>query len=412
MAGVKSCQSACKYCSAATTMDYNQFKKGCHIEPSLELEFDKDKVVETFNKHPNFVNEVQLATKQNRKPTTHIDIWGANPLFHFTAFKQQVEFLRWYFEQGNNIWKVKWQLDLHTSDNGLSFASDLVTDYMIENNIHVQLSHDGLGQWIRTGDFDPLAPGSKTYDNLKRLFQAGILDWINCTMSAYNTSFLKNIQYFNKVRVDMDIWDKPIYIKLNHIYDSTYDIKAINEHGYKNGEVHEELIGKPIGNMAIRGRDLADYFGEFIQLALMFEDDYYSKGRFYGPYVNYITSQVNRFKWLRSHDEKTGACRAFQRYRHQIGEPEGWSETTFVIDSMGRYSECNLIDGSYDTKNPGGVQPEHCKGCRFEMALECNQCGTEPMADDCEYLYWLNVIQLAWKNAHKEHAPKHKPNKN
>ena len=387
MAGVHSCQSKCLYCSAGDTMKYEQFKKNPDMTPCHEFKFNKEKVIERLDNHRNIKWEKERAAKENRKPAIHIDIWGAEPLYHVDAFKETCDFLKDYFKD--------WDLGLHTSSNGLSFISDDITNYVIENNIHVQLSHDGLGQWIRTGDFDPCKPGSKNYDNLKKLFQLGIIDWVNCTLSAYNTSFFGNIEYWNRVRQDMEIWNKPLYIKLNHIYDSTYDIKAINKHGYKNGKVDPELIGKPLGDLALHGRDLWDYMTEFVALYYMLKQPYYSKGPYYQPYVGYILEQGTRFDMMPDHDTKTGACRAFQRWRHKIGDPKGWDDQTFVIDSLGEYSECNLIDSTFDTLNPGGVQKEHCKGCKFEFTKECNPCGSEPFADECEYLYaWNNILPM------------------
>ena len=398
MAGVNKCQSKCLYCSAGSTMAYEQFRANPCLTPDIiDLKWNEQAIINRFDNHPQFIQEVAQAAFNKVKPTVHVDIWGANPLFNFSAFKKTVNFLLWYFKEGNNRWLIKWNILLHTSDNALSFASTPITEYVIANNIHVQLSHDGLGEWIRTGDVDPLAIGSPCFENIKLCAKLGLIDWINCTLSSLNTSFFGNINYFNKWRQDAEIWEKPLFIKLNHVYPGTYDVKAINTKGLKNGVVHPELIGKPIGDLAIRGKDLWDYMGEFVQLVMMFEDPYYTEGRYYKPYVSYINGQKSRFKILKSHEEKTGACRAYQRYKHSVGDPSSWSSTTFVIDSLGEYSECNLIDSTFSVKNPGGPQPEHCKGCKYEFASECNQCGTENMADECEWLYAFNAMTRAFK---------------
>ena len=67
----------------------------------------------------------------------------------FEEFKKTVEFCQ-------NELKEFSQVVLHTSGNGLELQSNDLVEYLIDNNIHYQLSHDGLGQWMRTGEIDPL----------------------------------------------------------------------------------------------------------------------------------------------------------------------------------------------------------------------------------------------------------------
>jgi hypothetical protein len=88
-----------------------------------------------------------------------------------------------------------------------------------------------------------------------------------------------------------------------------------------------------------------------------------------------------------------GACRAYQAYRHGLGDPRYWRKQTFVIDTMGGYSECNLLDSSTNVKAPGGRQADYCHGCRFENQSECLGCGCEEFPDTCSYLYsWNNFL--------------------
>ena len=96
-----------------------------------------------------------------------------------------------------------------------------------------------------------------------------------------------------------------------------------------------------------------------------------------------------------------GSCRQFQRYQHDLfadksKHPE--AAETFVIDTTGRYSECNLLDADHHVSNPGGVQPEYCKGCKYEFARECNYCGSEKFPLECNYSYeWETFLQeMQW----------------
>ena len=115
---------------------------------------------------------------------------------------------------------------IHTSGNGLELQHKGLVKYLKDHNIHYQLSHDGLGQWQRTPGIDPLY-WDKTRDNIIDLVNSGNLDWINCTLSYRNYSFFANIEYWNKWRKDAGIWDKPITIKLNHIYPGTLPVDKV-----------------------------------------------------------------------------------------------------------------------------------------------------------------------------------------
>ena len=101
------------------------------------------------------------------------------------------------------------------------------------------------------------------------------------------------------------------------------------------------------------------------------------------PFQNYIRDQLSRNRIIKSHDDMVGACRAFQR---------GLKKTTFVIDTLGRYSECNLIDADSHVLNPGGNQPDYCKGCKWEFAEECNPCGSVDFPDHCEFRWRWNEM--------------------
>jgi len=149
-------------------------------------------------------------------------------------------------------------------------------------------------------------------------------------------------------------------------------------------------------NMPELGWVLSDYMNEYKHFGIIMLDPTLNTRLEYKPFKSYIDGQINRFKYQKDHDYSNGACRAFQRYKHNIGDPEVNKKhsTTFVLDTTGRYSECNLIDADTCVSNPGGVQPEYCKGCRYEFAHECNPCGSEKFATECNYCYrWEQTLQ-------------------
>lgn len=367
MYGIKKCSGGCLYCSAASTMDYRS------PENTTTFKLDKENLTNTLNNDWG-VNNARNAVHKHMR----IDLWGGNPVENFEPFVQTVSFLKEYFKE--------WDLDLHTSGNGLELQSSDIVDYLISNNIKYQLSHDGLGQWLRTGEIDPLY-WDKTKDNIALMANIGILDAINCTLNRYNYSFLKNLEYFNKWRSKIGIAQKDtgLYIKLNHIYDGSEAVNKPNVFGHWQDGYDESLKGTNIGSLSLRGKVLDEYMHEFKVLYNILRAPISQNNMYYKPYASYILEQGKRWGEMSYMDENTGACRSFQR---------GLTSQTFVIDTLGNYCECNLIDSSYHVKNPGGYQPTYCNTCRFKNQKECNPCGSENFSEDCEFLYkWCQTLE-------------------
>jgi hypothetical protein len=284
----------------------------------------------------------------------------------------------------------------------------------------LQLSHDGLGQWIRTQDIDPME-----WPETQALIKDGTLNAINCTLNFWNNSLFKNIDYYNHYlkQIFPDVYTGKaskeetyifncLYIKLNHIYNSTYDIKVKNSKGIYNGEHYDSLMNAPIGDLAFRNdtelankygisalaHNLEDYMHEFEHIAMLMMDPALNKSLDYKPFRSYINGQIDRYNKIADHDTITGACRAYQRYKYNVGDKKGQKPYTFVIDTLGNYSECNLIDSEHSVLNPGGEQASYCKGCKYEFQSECNTCGSMTFPDKCTYNYaWCQLLErLYW----------------
>ena len=378
MNGIRKCSGSCLYCSAASTMDYRaKDNKNTFVFYPKKL---KAKILEYCKP------QLDIDKQKNEGTQLAIDIWGGNPVENFDPFKKVVEFCE-------NELKEFTLVTLHTSGNGLELRDRDIVDYLFAHDIKYQLSHDGLGQWLRTGEIDPLY-WDKTKDNIKEMAQKGLLDWINCTLTSRNPSFFANIDYWNKWRKEIGIYDtRPLTIKLNHIYDGTPPIQKKwlgkdNEY-IKHGEV--------IGDLNFHGEVLFNYLHEFRKLAIICYTPFIKDNPEFTPYINYITGQADRYKMITRPDE-AGSCVAFQR---------GLKDRNFAIDTKGKYCQCNLIDSDSKVKNPKAEQPAYCKTCKYKNLAECNPCGSENFPEKCEYKWWwaktleemFQVIQL--RNAYE-----------
>lgn len=331
--GHQYCNACCKYCC-------------CHPVPatgdSLYKYFKKD-----FEKM--FVLIEETDKKRNHFNDNYVfEIWGGEPLLNTEAFKETFSAL-----------KEKYPKSIFsTSTNGLILNNDDICDFLIKNKIYVQLSHDGKGQRLRTGNVEPLE--GKSGENIEALVQLGVITGINCTLSSVNPSWFENIDFWNSY---FKRWHKEIPVKLNHPYDSDYafDFAFTNE------------------------KTLRKYFSEFISL---YWTCYYNKNA-YKPYRNYILEQGGR--WKEAHDDcLIGSCRAYQSYKHNI-EGNAKQDWNFVITTTGEYAECNL---SEKVDNPGGVQPDYCKDCKYKDQAECKHCGAMNYPKKCVYgKAWMETLE-------------------
>jgi len=351
------CNMMCEYCCA------KPYTPNSNVDIYKNYTKDYPKMIDKIKASPLFV-------KDDTMP--HFDIWGGEPLLNTQAVQELVDVLR-----------KEWpECTLTISTNGLLLGAKHIVDWILENKISIQLSHDGLGQWIRSQEVDPLEK-PLILEGLKRIADAGLFAAVNCTLSYYNSSWYKNIDYFiQHLKYNTKDPIRVGYIKLNHIYNSDYDIKAINEKGRWQDGFREDLVGKPIGNLALRGRVLDDYLQEFFSLAMFFR----SNPNTHSPmelFRSYIMEQSKRWGTVDETKQSAGACRAYQSYAHNI-EGNFKVPYTFVINTSGEYSECNLCTTVDD---PGSPMTEECKTCRYKDQRECHGCGSMKRPEHCEYLY-------------------------
>ena len=370
MYGIHKCSGSCLYCSAASTMNYNEDGN------KNTFKFDKEKTKKTILEYTEIENEL----KRRESVILKIDIWGGNPLENFDDFKQVVDFCK------NNLKEFN-EIRLHTSGNGLELRDNERVQYLIDNGIHYQLSHDGCGQFLRTGLIDPLY-WDKTKDNIIRLAKLGILDWINTTLNGRNFSFFENMDFWNNWRRENNIMKetKNMFIKLNHIYEGTSPVtKKWLFDDYKTNYkcVVPPKKGEEIGNLNITDKALNTYMHELRMMGIISMMPGIDESDEWKPFLNYIRGQLGSFNCNEGEDN-SGACRQFQM---------GISDTNFAIDTIGEYCQCNLIDSSHKVKNPEGIRLSECETCEYKNFDGCKPCGSEKMTTCNAYKEYARACQ-------------------
>ena len=211
-----------------------------------EYKADWAKVEETLKNHPNVVNDKD-------KKNIHFDLWGADSSSNLLMIDDMITHLKDISQRLGYA-----RSSFSTSTNGLGLLRDEVADYHQENKVGIQLSHDGLGQFIRLRDIDVLE-----FDNTKRLIKNGVLSAINTTLNFYNYDIIANYKFWTDYlkTIFPDVYSKDkmatqkdsfvyqkLYIKLNHIYNGTTPVTSRNDFGIFNGKVYEQLKGEQFGD--------------------------------------------------------------------------------------------------------------------------------------------------------------------
>lgn len=415
--GVSTCSGSCSYCSAGSSMHYRMGINKHKIEEEVkrvihqneqEMRFDFNKLEETLDNDIKNIKHID----NTEGVSMSIDFWGADGLNNFIALQEEIAFFENFCQERGMILKP------HTSTNGLPLILPEIYDYLLEHNIKFQLSHDGLGQHMRTDDFDPI----KEVPLLRESIKNGTCDWINTTLNFWNPSLENNRQYWLTHLQDIfpavfdnnqectneeDTIYRALFIKLNHIYNGDYDILALNKYGWFNGKQYDQLKTAPYGNVKLHNdKELAgkynipelahvldDYIAEWYNVYNILSNKNVNNDPYWLPFRGYLQSQMNRFDILKRDENgnvSSGACHDFQA---------GIKDTTFVIDTTGRYSQCNLIDADHKVLNETARQPEYCKTCKYKDSRECNACGSVDYPKNCEYLYrWNQFLEYVKKD--------------
>lgn len=355
--GIDQCSGSCTYCCAAST---DMYKLGINHKAIVEEceRLNKFTYEEAQFNFPAL--EEKLLYDIDNTGYFSFDIWGGDPLTSFDATMEVVYFLESFCKEHKKKYHIT------TSTNGLPLLNKAIIDECKKHKITIQLSHDGLGQSYRTGKVNPLE-----FDTVKQAIREGVITCINCTLTQMNNKPLANIEYFNNTLKEIfpeiysdseiaseeisNIWSR-FQIKLNHIYDGQYD-------GY---------------DPTLRGRELDDYIHEWAILFNILHTPIIDN-LYYHPYSNYIKSQSTRGTDI--NNKKMNPCRKFQI---------GLTDISEHLNSIGEYTDCNLVDKVNNREN---IKPEYCKGCKYENSGECNMCGMMFKKESgCEYFYRWNQL--------------------
>lgn len=355
--GINNCSGSCSYCVAAST---DMYKLGINHKSILQECERLNKLTYAQSQFDFEALEAKLLYNIDKYDVLSFDLWGGDPLTSFDSTAEVVYFIEDFCERHNKKHYIS------TSTNGLPLLNDNIISFCKEHNVHIQLSHDGLGQKYRTCKVDPL-----DFPTVRQAIKDGILSTINCTLTYDNHSPLDNIKYFNSKleeifpdvysndkmasEAESKVWSK-FQIKLNHIYDGQYD-------NY---------------DPTLRGRALDDYIHEWAILFNILHTPYIDN-TYYHPYARYIKNQASRGTDI--NDNRQNPCRKFQ---------VGLSSISEHLNTLGEYTDCNLVD---KVPNRDNIKPDYCKGCKYENSGECNMCGMLFKKESgCDYFYRWNQL--------------------
>lgn len=378
------CSGSCGFCNAAQDIGYIQGINQQKLVESLEdidnrtyqeAKWDFDALEKKLLNWPFFKKENGL----------DVGLWGGDPLTSFQCLQECIDFLD-YFKK-----KYCSNLVVHFSTNGLALARPEIVEYIYKHTDIIrsfQLSHDGLSNYFRCGDLNPLE-----WDSTKALLKDRILSCICCILNFWNSSPLKNFEYFESI-VDHDVHQNKVGYRLYSIRDGHYDDRTINQKGLLNGQEYEALKGLPLGDYMIRNDiELAEKTGVF-QLAHQADDFFHE--------MQMIYTSFNNDKWAPLRSVFTQRAQYNLRVMDRESPKDRYTCSNFhhglidysdCIDTTGRYTDCHLMDADTHVPNPEWKRPDYCESCKYNTSFECNQCGsTEPNKKLCDFQY--RIAQL------------------
>lgn len=320
-AGGNLCNMKCTYCSATGVTEKD--KPGCKEWP---IEIDYDAMFKTMESNPI----IKEALEKNEELT--INLWGGEPLMHTKEWDELVPKIKEHFPN------LKFRVYLSTNGLlcGAKHIQEWIYDFHKKYGLTIQLSHDGVGQWIRSKGFDPLYD-HKTKDFFIKMAKDGIFNMINATLNQFNYSPISNFAYFQKWRYDNHLEHLPFYIKLNHLNDSEY-----------------------CGPYRLSGEKLNRYMDEMQTLWMRSyvarRDDLY-----WQPYRDYFVNQMTRWNKFTN----LGGCGMFST---------GQRDWTWCMNTKGEYVFCQLCNDPESNPNPECKQGPECEHCEFRDYDDCHGC--------------------------------------
>lgn len=370
------CSGNCSFCHARpvhATIDYTNTDtiikaiKAVDEANYNKFEADYNKLEKIFDNHPGIDKAL------------NVSFWGSDMLTNFKILQEQVDFCEWYSASRHL------PLSMSTSTNGLAFLRPEVQEYMQKHHITTQLSHDGLGQYFRTKEYDPL-DNEATFE----AFGRGLCAHINCVQNFYNSDIEKNIEYFND---SLKAWPK-VDIQMVWTREHDYQSKELNEKGLFNGKEYDALRGTELGDFSIRNDwDMAKRYKiwdlahaadiYFRQLENIFRHlDYPRYKRVKRCFAKrYVMNSRDVYRFT---SEGRNSCSNFAI---------GLKDYSNHIDSLGEYIECHVLEYGQHVEDPKLEGQEWCKTCPYYNRHLCWECGClTKHSDHCQFLYRYNQL--------------------
>lgn len=374
------CSGFCGFCTAARIADYNQgFNNNDlasirNINEQLNnlIKWDYDALEKRIVEYPGWKESTSF----------NISAWGADPLTSFDQFVELYEFCTDIAKRNNKV------VTFSGSTNGMAFSQDDWVEWLLNrNNITMQISHDGCGQWMRTLDHNPLE-----WENTLKLFRHGMLNYISCVLNFWNSSPMSNIKYFEN-NIPADIYNK-IQIRLYTVRDAPYDVSMLNYKGMLNDKTYDQLKGLKLGDMCIRNDETLaketgvwqlahqadDYFDEIEQIYKSIDNSRYD------PYRSVLIQRV-AYNAKQMHGYVREGIPNYQRpwcAQYHTGQ----RDNSNCIDTLGKFTPCHLYDSNMNVPNPNYTKPERCNSCKYKDCWECNVCGAMELSPNyCQWNY-------------------------
>jgi len=381
------CSGMCGYCTVASQENYAQGFNHQSLDKAIEsikrineqcnqlIKWDYDKLEETVINNPIFKNNSRIS----------FSIWGADPLNSFDQYVEAHEYFKDLCKRHNKIFG-----GTHGSTNGMAFLVPEWVEWLKEHSkeIRFQISHDGLGQWIRTRELDPF-----DFPGTLELIDCGAITYISCVLNFWNPSPKKNIEYFeNKLGNRLD----KLGMRLYTVRSADYNITA-KSNGYFNGVYYPQLDGIPIGDIDIHNdQELADKYNifEMAHAADIYFDeieDIYKNidNPRYKPYRKVLIQRLvyNSKKYTQLNENNVPNYNRPSCAKFHMGK----QDYSNCIDTTGKYTGCHLLDGDMKVSNPKLEKPDFCNQCKYKDRWECNICGVFKLNTKyCQWSYRFN----------------------
>ena len=343
-AGGNLCNMGCHYCSAVGVT-----KKDNPGTKEWPIEIDYKAMKKTMSNNPI----LKEAMEKNQEVS--LNFWGGDPLMHTKLISEMADWVDKTFPN------LKYKMFIST--NGLLLGAKHIQEWIYKEHekhrLEIQMSHDGVGQSVRSGKFDPLYD-EKTKDFCVKIAKDGIFTMINATLNQFNCSPMANFAYFQKWRYDNHLENSPMHlIKLNHNNDAEYT-----------------------GPFRLSGENLDRYMHE---MEILWMHSYISDENdpYWKPYRGYFQNQMSR--WGKKQGE--GGCEAFSK---------GHRDWTWCMNTKGEYTFCQLCNDPTSSPNPNCERSKECEHCEFRDQEDCHVCPDMKMPKHCEYkkAYMRAVLRM------------------